>query len=56
MAKPGQSFHGDGGHVAEEQDEVDVRFITAVFGSLILAAATQGKLAPSAIQTSADAL
>jgi hypothetical protein len=27
---------------ADEQDEVDVRFITMVFGSLILAAATQG--------------
>lgn len=27
---------------ADNQDEVDVRFITMVFGSLILAAATQG--------------
>jgi hypothetical protein len=27
---------------ADGQDEVDVRFITMVFGSLILAAATQG--------------
>jgi hypothetical protein len=56
MAKPGQSFHGTGEHVADEQDEVDVRFITAVFGSLILAAATQGELATASFQTSADAL
>jgi hypothetical protein len=40
--------------LADEKDEVDVRFITMVFGSLILAAATQGMLITRAIARIAD--